>query len=72
MKVIQVPRYQCSYCEKVYESRSECAFHEKDEHKCPSCEHSYYAYGCEQSCEREDAGKPCRFKKRRIEDEKES
>lgn len=64
MKVIWVPRYQCSYCGKIYDSKGECRYHEKEKHKCPSCVHSYYVYGCERRCVIEEAGKNCRYKEK--------
>lgn len=57
--------YKCDYCGKVFENKSLCKWHEKEKHKCHLCEHSYYAYGCEFNCERENNNKPCRFKNKK-------
>ena len=65
MKELEVIKYQCSYCGKTFDYRADCRHHEKDKHECPECKHSYYVYGCEFRCAQEEAGKKCRFVKRK-------
>ena len=69
MKEIMVTKlvYVCEYCGKKFESAHSCKEHEKYDHKCRTCDHSYYAYGCEFNCERENKGKRCSFKKKKEE-----
>ena len=70
MKEIMVTQlmYLCEYCNKKFNSALQCKEHEKCEHICPTCDHAYYAYGTEFNCERENQGKPCRFKKKKEEE----
>lgn len=44
MKEIEVIKYQCSYCGKIFDDSAECRYHEKDKHECPECKHSYYIW----------------------------
>ena len=61
MKEISVIKYQCGFCEKIFDRQWECELHEKEEHLCPECKHSYYVYGCERNCTLENEGKKCKF-----------
>ena len=63
MKEIMVPRWECEYCGEMFDSPEMCNFHEKEEHLCPVCKHSYYVYGCERNCALENTGKKCKFEK---------
>ena len=65
MHEIPIKHYVCDFCGKIYLYKSKCREHERYDHKCKMCEHSYYVYGCEENCERENQGKPCRFKKKK-------
>ena len=65
MHQIPINHYVCDYCGKIYRFKNRCREHERFEHKCPNCEHEYYAYGTEWNCERDNQGKPCRFKKKK-------
>lgn len=69
MKEVMVSRlvYKCDYCDAEFQSAQKCKEHEKVCHKCQICDHAYYAYGIEWNCERENQGKPCRFKKKKEE-----
>lgn len=61
MKRRRVLRFECEYCGELFDSINMCDLHEKEEHKCPQCKHSYYVYGCERNCTRENKGKKCKF-----------
>ena len=65
MKTILVKKYQCEYCNEIFDKQWQCNYHEKTEHKCPECIYSYYVYGCELNCVRENENKNCRFSKRK-------
>ena len=70
MKEVMVSRlvYKCDYCGHEFKRACDCKQHERYEHQCKECDHAYYAYGIELNCERENQGKPCRFKKKRDEE----
>lgn len=63
MKEITVVKYQCDFCKKKFNTKSDCKFHERSIHKCPNCKHVYYVYGCEQECEL----KSCHYKPKSTE-----
>ena len=65
MKIVLVENYQCDFCNQVFNMKWQCQLHEKEKHKCPNCEHSYYVYGIELNCELENNRKPCRFKEKK-------
>ena len=56
-KQITMKMYKCEYCGKMFDRLNKCASHELFEHKCPTCVHSYYVYGCELQCSR----KSCKY-----------
>ena len=58
MKEIFIKNYECDFCKKIFDN------HEKTEHKCPNCEHSYYVYGCELNCDLENQNKKCKFEEK--------
>lgn len=60
---ILVKQFKCEYCGKIFEKQWLCDYHEKTEHKCPNCKHSYYVYGCELNCTLENEHKKCKFEK---------
>jgi len=62
---IQITKYKCTYCGKLFDTYYWCREHEKDEHLCRMCDHSYYVYGCEFNCELLNNGKKCRYKKKK-------
>ena len=43
--------YKCPYCGEHFTSWENAVNHEEDCHKCNTCEHAYYVYGCEFNCE---------------------
>jgi hypothetical protein len=62
-------KWVCDYCGKEFDVKFHCRMHEREEHKCEICEHSYLVYGCELECERQNKGKKCSFKmKKEYED----
>lgn len=50
--------YKCDYCGELFDGLNKCTSHEHLEHKCPTCIHSYYVYGCELKCSR---NKGCKY-----------
>ena len=56
--------YKCDYCGELFDRLNKCTSHELIEHKCPTCIHSYYVYGCELKCYRSDKHKLCKFQKK--------
>lgn len=64
MKVINIPNFQCEYCEKIFKDAFMCELHEREQHLCPNCKSSYYSYGCELNCVRKNKNKPCFFEKK--------
>ena len=70
MKHIKVDYWQCDYCGEKFDEKWKCEGHEIETHKCPKCEHSYYVYGCELSCELTDNHKLCKFKEKENDNEK--
>lgn len=64
MNYIFVKKYQCEFCDKIFDTKWECLLHEEETHKCPKCVHSYYVYGCELNCELRNNNKRCRFKEK--------
>lgn len=65
MKVILFEKYQCEFCNEIFDKKWQCELHEKENHMCPKCEHSYYVYGCELNCALRNDGKSCRFKEKK-------
>lgn len=64
MKEIFIKNYECDFCKKIFDKKWLCEYHEKTEHKCPNCEHSYYVYGCELNCDLENQNKKCKFEEK--------
>lgn len=54
MKKIMVEKYKCDWCKKMFDTKNECNEHELLQHKCPTCKHGYFVYGCELTCEYEN------------------
>lgn len=61
----KITQYKCDHCGQIFKKKQDCKEHEKYDHKCRTCDHSYYVYGCELNCERENEGKRCSFKKKK-------
>lgn len=55
--------YKCDFCEKLFDTLNICISHEYLDHKCPNCINSYYVYGCELQCSRDDEHKNCKYQK---------
>lgn len=70
MKKIMIPNWQCEFCGEVFNNKSLCEIHELEKHKCPTCEHAYYVYGCELNCDLINNHKNCKFKQKENNDEK--
>lgn len=64
MREIPIKYYVCDYCGKIFRIKKSCREHERYDHKCKECSHSYYVYGVQLECEREKDGKRCSFKKK--------
>lgn len=54
-------KWVCDYCGKEFDVKFFCRQHEKEQHKCETCEHSYYVYCTELNCARKDKGQECSY-----------
>lgn len=62
MKTVERTIYVCEHCGKEFTDKATAEWHEKVNHICPTCEHCYWLYGTEQSC---DMGKhKCHYKEK--------
>lgn len=64
MKEIPIVVFKCDFCDETFSDKFKCYSHERLEHKCPNCVHSYYVYGCELNCNLENNNTTCNFKKK--------
>lgn len=56
--------YACDVCSALFSNREECRIHEKECYPCNKCQHQYFVYGCEETCDYRDrkecTGDDCR------------
>ena len=43
--------YMCDSCSKMFYDKDECRKHEIDCYPCNRCQHQYFVYGCEETCD---------------------
>jgi len=64
MEEVLIKKWKCGRCGKLFDKKADCRLHEKYDHKCRECDHCFWLYGAEQTCELD----VCRFKKKKETD----
>ena len=58
----KVTYWKCDSCGKMFRNYEEAYKHERDCHKCETCEYAYYVYGCEFNCDKMNLCKPPEYR----------